>query len=311
MPHIQYEEYNPRPETLEIIEWAERTAQNYKDRGLSLTLRQLYYQGVSQNLFPNSEASYNRLGYIVDKGRLAGLIDWALLVDRTRNAGGTSWFGHQMPEIPDLIQDATQYRTLDLWRGQDVRLEVWVEKQALEQVAQRAAGRYRVPYLACKGYMSQSEMWEAGHRRLKRYIQHGYRPIILHIGDHDPSGIDMSRDIEDRLTTFAEGRVELRRLALNMDQIDQYNPPPNPAKQTDSRFKSYKEIYGGESWELDALRPEILIELITGEIESLLDRDLFDARLKEEAEARAEMQQISDRWPEIEDYLNDNPIEEI
>jgi len=181
-------------------------------------------------------------------------------------------------------------------------------------VASRAANKYRVPYIACKGYMSQSEMWEAGYNRLREYMEDGYHPIILHIGDHDPSGIDMTRDIQDRLTIFSNSwglesqEVEVRRLALNMDQIDEFNPPPNPAKVTDSRFADYESRYGSESWELDALRPELLIELITDEITQLLDVDMFNERIDEEHAAQAEMQVIADRWPEIEDWLEANPL---
>jgi hypothetical protein len=166
MPKIAYVEKNIRGERLDLIYWADRVATDYKRRGLDLTLRQLYYQGVTANIFPNSERSYKRLGDAVSDGRMVGLIDWDHLTDRTRNAGGTSSFTSEFPSMQAVMDTAKHYFTHDLWEGQEFQPEVWVEKQALEQVAQRAAGAYRVPFIACKGYMSLSEMWSAGYRRL-------------------------------------------------------------------------------------------------------------------------------------------------
>jgi hypothetical protein len=313
VPKIAYgEEKNLRAGTLAIISWADGVATDYARRGLELTVRQLYYQGVSANLFPNSERSYKNLIHAVGEGRMHGLIDWNHLTDRGRNAHGTGWAGHQLPTIESLFQGRENYRTHDLWEGQEFRPEVWIEKQALEQVAERGANRWRVPYIACKGYMSASEMWSASYHRLTSYMDAGQVPVIIHLGDHDPSGIDMSRDIEERLTLFADDRhLELRRIALNMDQIDAYQPPPNPAKSTDSRFAGYIREYGSSSWELDALRPEMLIDLIGTEIQSLIDFDIWNERMQEEEEAQDEMREFTDlldgRIDEVKTYLEENP----
>lgn len=307
MPKIAYIEKNMRDSTLALVQWADRIASDYARRGLDLTLRQLYYQGVSQNVFPNSERSYKRLGNAVADGRLVGLIDWRHLTDRGRNAYGLDEFNSDFPTMQAVMDQAKLYFHHDLWAGQDFRPEVWVEKQALEQVAQRAARAFRVPYIACKGYMSASEMWSAGYDRLAKYATQGQTPVIIHLGDHDPSGIDMSRDIEERLLMFSETDVHLRRIALNMDQIDQFNPPPNPAKTTDSRYADYRKRFGDESWELDALKPEMLIDLIKSEISSLIDHDLYDARREEEAQRQAEAAEVGERWEEIEQFLRENP----
>ena len=116
--------------------------------------------------------------------------------------------------------------------------------------------------MACKGYLSASEAWRAG-LRFQRAIDRGKRPVLLHLGDHDPSGIDMTRDNGDRLGEFVLQGVEVRRIALNMDQVQEHNPPPNPAKEDDSRFRGYRELYGEESWELDALRQNTIGDIIT------------------------------------------------
>jgi hypothetical protein len=299
-----------RRSTLEMIEWADGVATDYAQRGLGLTLRQLYYQGVSDNVFVNSDRSYDVLGTAVSRGRLAGMIDWAHLTDRARQAHGTGWVGSEFPTIEEEVANLEYGMTHDPWAGQEYRPEVWVEKQALEEVAEHATRGFRAAYIACKGYMSLSEMWEAGYNRLGDIVAQHQTPVILHIGDHDPSGIDMTRDIQERLTMFAGGHVEVRRLALNMDQIEEYNPPPNPAKLSDSRAGSYIENYGYSSWELDAIKPERLIEIVRQEISSLIDWDVWNERIEEERVEKAKVRAVSDRWDEIVEYLAENPVDD-
>jgi hypothetical protein len=308
MPYIPYiEPKNFRPSSLAIIELADQIATSYKRRGFNLTLRQLYYQFISRDAFPNTEKSYNRLGSIINDARLSGLIDWEHIEDRGRESHGTGWLGTEPPSIEDQISYLQYSHSLDMWEGQDRRIEVWVEKQALEEVAQRAANGFRVGYFACKGYVSQSEMWRAGER-LRQAVDAGQEPLILHLGDHDPSGIDMTRDLRERLELFVGEEVEVRRLALNMPQIRELNPPPNPAKVTDSRAKKYIAEHGTKSWELDALSPEMLVELIQDEISAELDIDQFNAQRDAEREGRQIYINLSANWPEAEQLLRDNGL---
>lgn len=310
MPRIAYGELpNFRRSTWEIIDKANQIAEEYRNMGFNLTLRQLYYQFISIDFFPNSEKSYNKLGRIVNDARMAGQLDWNYILDRGRTAYGTGWDQHVIPEHEDLIRDARWNMSVDLWEGQERRVEVWVEKQALEEVVQRAADRFRTGYFACKGYVSQSEMWAAG-QRLLRVAQGGQAPLIIHLGDHDPSGIDMTRDIGERLSLFAEAPVEIKRIALNMDQIDLYNPPPNPAKITDSRFADYASKFGRSSWELDALRPELLVELISDTIRENMDVERFKKQKKLEEELRVDFDKVADRWSDIKEFLADESEEE-
>lgn len=308
MPYIPYiEPKNFRPSSLAIIELADQIATSYKRRGFNLTLRQLYYQFISRDAFPNTEKSYNRLGSIINDARLSGLIDWEHIEDRGRESHGTGWLGTVPPSVEDQISYLQYGHSLDMWEGQDRRIEVWVEKQALEEVAERAARGFRVGYFACKGYVSQSEMWRAGER-LRQAVDAGQEPLILHLGDHDPSGIDMTRDIRERLELFVGEEVEVRRLALNMPQIRELNPPPNPAKVTDSRAKKYIAEHGTKSWELDALSPEMLVELIQDEISAELDIDQFNAQRDAEREGRQVYINLSANWPEAEQLLRDNGL---
>lgn len=293
MPKIRYQNINFKADSVDMIRKANAVCQAYANAGYNLTLRQLYYQFVSRDWITNTQQSYKRLGSIVNDARLAGLIDWNHLEDRTRNLARLAQW-----DDPEHAMDAiaTQYRTR-LWDTQPWYVEVWVEKEALADVVSRPADRWFVPYFACKGYTSQSEMWRAGQRLLERE-QAGKKTLIIHLGDHDPSGIDMTRDIETRLWTFGS-EVEVKRIALNFDQVEQYDPPPNPAKLTDSRAESYVEIYGYESWELDALDPATLDALIDGEIQEHLDLEQWNIDHAAMETERAILSAIRDNWPVV------------
>lgn len=301
MPKIAYISKNFRPDSEALIARCNQIITAYQRQGYDLTLRQLYYQLVSRDVIPNTERSYKNLGSLVNDGRLAGLIDWTAIVDRTRNLELNSHWSTPA----EIMASAAQSFAIDKWADQPYRPEVWVEKEALAGIIERVASQLDVPWFSCRGYTSQSEMWGAG-RRLARWQQAGQEPIIFHLGDHDPSGIDMTRDIVDRLEMFTGGYIELRRLALNWDQIEQYTPPPNPAKLSDSRANGYVELYGYESWELDALEPTILNGLISDAVASVRDDALYNVQVAREKEHIAALTKAADRWQEVEDYLLDD-----
>lgn len=296
MPIIKYIDKNFAAESERLIAKCNEVIATYRQQGFTLTLRQLYYQMVSRNIIENTERSYKRLGDLVSNARLAGRIDWHAIEDRGRNLKTVSHWSTPA----DIISAARYSFKLDKWKGQTYRPEVWVEKQALESVIASACRPLDVPFFACKGYNSQSEQWAAG-RRLAGYVSDGYTPIIFHLGDHDPSGIDMTRDNRDRLQMFMGG-VEVRRLALNMIQIDEYNPPPNPAKESDSRFEDYRTLYGGESWELDALEPRVLVELIQAAILAVRDDDIYENVVTQEKDYIDKLKLVEENWEEVSAY---------
>lgn len=284
----------------QIIERANTIIAEYSGQGLRLTLRQLYYQFVSRDWLPNRSESYNRLGNIITDGRMDGQIDWNAIEDRTRSLDKNSHWDN--PD--DIISAVARSYQLNKWIGQEYQPEVWIEKEALSGVFERPCRELDVPFFACRGYTSVSAMWEAAERLLDYRVE-GREPVILHFGDHDPSGIDMTRDIQDRLSTFMRGMgPDVRRIALNMDQIDQYEPPPNPAKVTDSRFESYQVQFGDESWELDALEPATLNELIRSHVLEYRDEETWDARCQLEDEQKAQLQKASDNWSAVSEFLD-------
>lgn len=278
---------------LQVVEQANRIIAEYMRQGFTLTLRQLYYQFVSRDLIPNNAKEYKRLGSIINDARLAGLIDWHALEDRTRNLEALPHWSSPA----DLVRACADQFRIDRWEDQPHRVEVWIEKDALTGIIEGVCREFDVPFFSCRGYTSQSEMWQAG-QRLMRYRKRGQMPVILHFGDHDPSGIDMTRDIRERLELFMGG-LELRRMALNMDQVTEYDPPPNFAKVTDSRCAGYIREFGEDSWELDALEPAVIEGLIRDELDGLIEPAAWAAADDEESAGRRRLGLIAENFENV------------
>ena len=286
MPKICYTPKSFTSDSRSRIETANAILEEYAAQGYDLTVRQLYYQFVSRALIANKQNEYDNLGALVSAARLAGLIDWDHIVDRTRNLRSNAHW----ESAANMAADVAEQFALDKWASQRDYLEVWIEKDALIGVLDVACEPLDVSYFSCRGYTSQSEMWNAAIRRLLEHHEAGQNLHIIHLADHDPSGIDMTRDIEDRLNLFLRHHgstdVEINRIALNMDQVREFNPPPNPAKLSDSRSREYIRRYGNESWELDALEPAVLTALIGAAVMEYRDETRWELSLSREEAAR-------------------------
>jgi len=281
-----------------IIDSANQIIDEYQQQGFDLTLRQLYYQFVARDLLPNQQKEYKRLGNVVNDARLAGELDWDAIVDRTRSLRRRdSW-----EDPSEIVKTCVYAYHVDMWKGQVYRPEVWIEKDALVGVIAGACQDLDVPYFSCRGYTSQSEMWSAA-RRLGKYHSQAQLPVVIHLGDHDPSGIDMSRDIEERLTMFLKHHFYaapvFRRVALNRDQIKKYRPPPNPAKLTDARAAAYVKQHGKNSWELDVLNPTTLDALIRREVGRLIDKKAWRVQEKLKKKGREQLAMAAAHWGTI------------
>lgn len=303
MPYISYQDKNYHQDTLELIQRCREITDQYVQEGFDLTVRQLYYQLVSRAYIPNNERSYKRIMNTVSDARMTGHIDWDTIVDRTRNLRSNSHW-----ETPgDIVSTAARQFQLDKWLVQDERVEVWIEKDALIGVIGDRCQELDVSYFSCRGYSSQSEMWRGAQRILQRLKQYAQKTVILHLADHDPSGIDMTRDIRDRLTTFVgrafECPFEVERIALLESQVQIYDPPPNPTKLTDSRSDSYVTLFGYDSWELDALDPKILVNLIQDHVLEHRDEELWSEYVQREVEAKEQLTHISDNFDAVADFV--------
>lgn len=322
MPKICYIDKNFTSSTLLVIAKANEIIWEYAEQGFDLTLRQLYYQFVARDVFPedrrwnlvdsrwvrdpsgtkNAEPNYKWLGSIVNNARLAGYIDWERIVDRTRELRGLAHWGS--PEA--IVSAAARGYQIDMWERQLCRIEVWIEKDALAGVFDKVCSELDVPFFSCRGYTSQTEMWRAAQRFLQ-YSVDDQVPYVLHLGDHDPSGIDMTRDIRDRLELFTDYEIAVERLALNWDQVEEYSPPPNPTKLSDSRASAYIANFGLDSWELDAMEPRVLADLVRSAVTARRDDDIWKEDLRRLKEERKQLEAAAIQWENIVKFLDDGP----
>lgn len=248
--------------------------------GQRLTARQVYYRLVAAGTISNTPTSYKNLTGLLADARYAGLVDWDLIEDRGREPNTPG----EWHSINNLVDAAVEAFRLPRWDDQDAYVELWVEKQALAGVLAPIARRHHITLMVNKGYSSASAMKESA----ERMIDAGDKPcVVLYLGDHDPSGEDMVRDIRDRLTEFGVPDLEVRKLALTMAQIRRFNPPPNPAKITDSRAAAYIAEHGPSSWELDALPPAELNRIVDQAIAEIVNDERMQATLAREEAERA------------------------
>lgn len=278
--YIKYREARISKSNRIRLQQINQIIENYQSQGYVLTLRQLYYQLVSKDIIPNKVAEYAKISTLLKEGRMGGLVDWDAIEDRLRKPSQpASW------DNPEQILNACirQYRR-NRMEDQTNYIEVWVEKDALSGVLKRVTEQYGIPIVVNRGYSSVTAMRDA-HIRFEQALNSGADAIkVIYIGDFDPSGQDMIRDIYDRIGEFNESRdygyeeaydFEIIPIALTLEQIRQYNPPPNPAKITDPRAKDYITKYGPTSWEVDALPPEVLNTIVTEAINHIIDLDTF------------------------------------
>lgn len=327
MPKIAYTDKRLGERKMSLIRIANSIIDEYAGK-YQLTVRQLYYQFVSRypDQIPNTEKSYKSICAAISDGRRVGLIDWSAIEDRLRQVEKNSHWS----DPTEILKAVAKQFEIDKWDNQKMRCEVWVEKDALVGILEPVCNELDVPYLACRGYISDSAIWRAG-RRMKEHFDRGQVPRIFHLGDHDPSGVDMTRDIAKRLALFMgteeeydwgnyegtggdmgideweadqggpavnyDGEWEgVIRIALNMDQVRKYNPPPNPAKLSDARAKGYIAKYGDKSWELDALNPETIENLINSYVLGIRDEEVWEIACEKEAKHKARLKAIPDNW---------------
>lgn len=272
-------DWHPRPATLALVDAARDVIDEAEDQGYKLTLRAVYYGLVSVNAIANNERSYKRLSEVLNRARWAGLLDMTAIDDLQRVVV-------ERPAWDDAADFAAavvpQYRT-DWWADGSTRVEVWAEKAAVASIVGPEAHRFGVPFMACRGYASLTALAEAGDRW---DFGGPDRTVILYVGDLDPSGADMDRDIGERLEELAVTSVEVRRLALTRTQVDDHSLPPNPTKLTDSRAANW--THGRDSWELDALPAPVLAGLVRDALADLAPAD-FDERQAEDKATRRQL----------------------
>ncbi len=267
---------NFKPATRELLAKILAVTESYQKQGYVLTLRQLYYQLVVQNIFANLQKNYAKLSDLLGEARMCGLCDWDVIEDRIR----VPKFPNEWDNIQSAMDTLIAVYRKKRWFDQENYVEVWVEKDALSGVLEPITRDYHVHLLVNRGYSSISAMRDSS-LRFRVAESDGKSCYLLYLGDHDPSGEDMVRDIKTRLSELL-AVVDVQKIALTKEQIAEFSLPPNPAKLSDPRARGYIEEHGEESWEVDALPPATLNEILTNALEELIDRDLYEAVIEKE-----------------------------
>ena len=258
--------------------------EEYAEQGYKLTLRQLYYQLVSRGIVLNEKKEYGKLSSLLVKGRMAGVVDWDAIEDRLR----IPYLPYWVHNIEDALNDTIESYRLNRQEGQGVHVELWVEKDALSGVLRRITSYYHINLMVNRGYSSCTAMHDA-YIRFTDVETEGKEIVVLYLGDHDPSGLDMIRDITNRLEEFGLDYFTVKHIGLTREQINKYDPPPNPARFKDPRAEWYMQEYGNVSWEVDALNPEVLHALVKENVESLIDMELFEEQIRKEGEDKKKL----------------------
>jgi hypothetical protein len=269
---VEFLPFTGRAPRRDQVDVANAILEEYDAQGFVLTVRQLYYQFVARDLLANTDRNYRWLGKLVLDAREGGLIDWDLIEDRGRNLDAPSTWSSPGA----IVQGAAEQYRRDKWAEQTRRVECWVEKDALLGVIERACEPLEVPFMSCRGYPSISMLYGSAQRDIG---------LILHLGDHDPSGVDASRAIADKLALYGSP-AEVRRIALTWDQAQELAQSPNKVKWSDTRAAVYAAQYGKDCWELDALEPQVIVDLITNEVLDEIDQDAWDAEVEREGVER-------------------------
>lgn len=275
MAHIKYREWSPTLETQERVVQMTNILRQYKSR---VSVRQLYYRLVAGGFIPNVAKEYDKVQDIITKARYAGLIDWDAIEDRNREPSKPQ----EWDNARSILTGAINTFRLNRWATQPFYVELWVEKAALAGVLMPISTDYHITLMVNRGYSSASAMKESADRIIVRSqatkeYPHGHRPVVLYVGDHDPSGEDMVRDVRDRLMEFGcPPWLDVRKLALTWDQISTYKPPPNPAKLSDTRAQEYIDKHGIYSWEVDSLPPDGLDLIVRTAVTAYIDKPAME-----------------------------------
>jgi hypothetical protein len=251
-----------------------------------MTVRQLFYRLVSQGAIAKTEQEYKgTVVRLLAEMRRAGEIPFSWIADNTR------WM--RKPKTHSglaaaLDETASVYRRA-VWDEQDAYVEIWLEKDALAGVLYEITEQWDVPLMVTRGYASLSQLNDAAET-----IQWLDKPAFLYyFGDYDPSGLDITRAVEEGIREFApDADISFQRVAVTALQIETLELPTRPTKASDTRSKGF----AGESVEVDAIPAGILRSLAASCITDHIDITLYDRLLETELAERETLRKIARRY---------------
>jgi hypothetical protein len=230
------------------------------------TVRQVFYALTVRGVIKKAEIEYQRtVVRLLTDMREDGVIPFDYIADNTRwQRKPTTYTG-----VEQCLKATSKFYRRNLWAAMPVYVEVWCEKDALAGVLLEETAPYDVPLMVAKGYASISFL----HSAAEAIEAKGKPAHIYHFGDLDPSGVDAARDIEAKLRRYAPGaEIHFERPAVTREQVEEWNLPTRPTKQTDTRAKKF----AGTSVELDAIPAHQLRQIVRECIERHVDQQQIE-----------------------------------
>jgi len=237
-----------------------------------LTVRQVFYQLVAGLIIENSQNRYQSISRLTTKLRRLGILPWECIQDRTRRLTDKRGFEDAGTFLRQQLTGLSATYDRCLVQNQENYVEIFTEKDALAGIIEEVSWIYCVRIVVCKGQISATFLNDYTDRA-KEAIRRGQDPVILYFGDLDPSGARMSVTIKNILLNYHNLYVHLDRIALNMNQVEEYQLPQSidAIKTKDPNYNWYVKQYGDIAVELDALHPKQLQELVKSGLVLYLD----------------------------------------
>jgi len=297
----------------------------FNREGVRPTVRTIFYSLVSRNVIPNTKSAYKRLSRVLVEARKDGIFAWDFVEDRTRYVLSNFRDGYYTEKslettesfckskldeinIEKLLAEYFDWLKLHgkagYWSEQPIVPEVWIEKDALAKTIENWTLDLSINIRVNRGYSSWTFIYE-NIRELKNVLETHEKVVILYCGDLDPSGVDIQRFLREALEYFGmdESKVELIRVAVTLEQVEQFNLPPRPedvetlAKlQRDPRSKKYTYDYIVELDALVAYVPQEFRRIIREAVERYHDKSIYNEVKRKHEEIKEKANKI------VEDY---------
>jgi hypothetical protein len=253
-----------------------------------MTIRQLFYRLVSRGLIPNDRKHYQLTSRVMTKSRDDGRCSFDAIVDRSRPSYSPNVFD-DADEYANTVQRS--YRK-DYWATQPNHVEIWVEKDAIIGSIEPTTDELGVTIRVGRGFLSTTK----AHEIATRFASVDKPITVFYLGDHDPSGHDIERDLYARIRSYGSGDFNMQRLAIHKADIAQFNLPPLRIKDSDARAVKFRAQHGEDCVELDALPPDELRRRIKEAVELLQDRTLWDRAVMVEKVELASIKDAASMW---------------
>ena len=284
-----YAPWKPQKKTRILISQVEAILREYRAE-LPLTARQIFYRLVGAYGYPKTEKAYESLTNHLNRARRARIIAF----DDIRDDGASVMREHHYADENDFyrhVREQGETYERDKLARQKVDIRVYCESAGMMPQLRRVTRRYSVPVYSCSGFDSLTAKFDLAESVAEAHTYRGHNTVILHLGDHDPSGETIFDSIAADVHAFLEvdiphipgGQIaRFEPVALTPDQIIQYALPTDPAKAS-----SHSAKWGSKrACQLEALEPRVLAFILKDAIERHLDPDILAADMKAETQER-------------------------